>query len=138
MSTTRYPIQKYEKYSPSYSDKSFWNKIKRVANKAGINVIYAALLLYYVLKSPSTSLREKTKIIGVLGYFILPLDMIPDFIPLVGYTDDLAALMWALDTVIKNITPEVEDMAKNQLRRLFKDFDEADIQSLFGNKFSNK
>ena len=62
-------IQKYEKH---YDDNAFWEKLQKFARKAGIKVTYAALLLYYVLKSPTTSGKDRAKIIGALGYFILP------------------------------------------------------------------
>jgi uncharacterized membrane protein YkvA (DUF1232 family) len=112
-----------EDYKTEYSDKKFWQKVGSVAKKAGIKVIYVALLLYYVLKDPNVSTFDKAKVYGALGYFILPIDLIPDFIPVVGYTDDLAALVWATQAVWKNITPEMKTKAKNQLHEWFGDFD---------------
>ena len=83
-----------EKYSGHFSEESLWDKMVRVARKAGMEVIYGVLLLYYVLASKTTSTSDKAKIVGALGYFILPLDLVPDALPLVGYTDDLAAISW--------------------------------------------
>jgi len=111
------------KYQSEYSDKKFWNKVASVAKKAGIKVIYAALLLYYVLEDPKVSTFDKAKIYGALGYFILPIDLIPDFIPVIGYTDDLAALIWAVHSVWTNITPEMKARAQKQLHEWFGDFD---------------
>ena len=87
-----------EKYSSHYNENDLWEKLQKFARKAGIKVTYAALLLYYVLKNPATSTKDRAKIIGSLGYFILPLDLIPDWIPVAGYTDDLAALLDGFDT----------------------------------------
>ena len=70
-----------EKYQGNYSESGFWNKVKKVALKAGAKVIYVALILYYELADPNVSPKEKAIIIGALGYFILPLDLIPDAIP---------------------------------------------------------
>ena len=61
----------------------------------------------------------KLKVLGALGYFILPLDFIPDFILGLGFTDDLAALAWALFTLRKYITPEIERKARERLREWF-------------------
>ena len=92
---------------------------------------YAALLLYYVLKSPDTSSKDRAKILGALGYFILPIDLIPDFIPIAGYTDDLAALVWGVYCVIKGITPDVKAQAAIKLHEWFGDFDDKELDLFF-------
>ena len=120
-------LTKYEKH---YSEESLVDKIAAVAKKAGIKVIYAALLLYYVVKNPMTSKGYRAKILGALGYFILPIDIIPDAIPVAGFTDDLAALTWAIYCVAKNITPEIKAQAKAKLKEWFKDFDEKELGAL--------
>lgn len=102
-----------------YSDSNFWDKVKTVAKKTGEKLIYNALLLYYVLQSPTTSTAHKTLIIGALGYFILPIDLIPDFIPVAGFTDDAAALVAVIKTVSDNITPEIKEQARKKSNEIF-------------------
>jgi uncharacterized membrane protein YkvA (DUF1232 family) len=126
--------QDIEKYSHHYEDNAFWEKLQKFARKAGIKVSYAALLLYYVLKSPTTSGKDRAKIIGALGYFILPIDLIPDFIPVAGYTDDLAALVWGVYCVIKSITPEVKAQAAAKLHEWFGQFDDHELDLFFEKK----
>ena len=116
--------QKIEQYGRHYDDHSLWSKIKSAAAKAGRKVIYNVLLLYYMLTDATIPLRHKRLIIGVLGYFILPIDLVPDFIPIAGYTDDLAALTWGVYCVIKSITPEVKAQAAAKLHEWFGDFDD--------------
>ena len=116
-----------EKYSSYYSESDRWSKIKSVAKKAGVKVIYAALLLYYVLDSPDVSKADKAKIYGALGYFILPIDLIPDVIPVVGYSDDLAALLWALHAVWSNVTPEIKAKAMYKLQEWFGYVEEVEL-----------
>lgn len=123
-------MEELTKYEKHYSDKGLADKIAKVAKQAGIKVVYAALLLYYVLKNPLTPKGDKTKIYGALGYFILPFDVIPDWIPVAGFADDLAALTWALYAVSKNITPEVKAQAKAKLRDWFGAYDETDLDDL--------
>ena len=108
-----------EKYQGNYSESGFWDKVKKVAKKAGAKVIYVALILYYELTDPNVSPKEKAIIIGALGYFILPIDLIPDAIPVLGFTDDLAALMAAYSYVKGHLTPEVRLMARNKLCEWF-------------------
>ncbi len=108
-----------EKYQENYSESGLQRKIKSVARWAGAKVMYAVLLLYYVLQSPTISKTDKGKIYGALGYFILPTDLVVDFLPIVGYSDDLAALMIALHAVATNITPEVKAQAKAKLSKWF-------------------
>ena len=122
------------KYAKHYNENELWDKLQRFAKKAGIKVTYAALLLYYVLKNPATSSKDRAKIIGALGYFILPIDLIPDFIPIAGYTDDLAALTWGIYCVIKSITPEVKANAAAKLHEWFGDFDDHMLDLFFEKK----
>lgn len=111
--------QNIEKYNSHYSESGLWSKIKSVAKKVGSKTIYMVLLLHYVLKSPDVSIKEKTKIYGALGYFILPIDLIPDAIPFVGYSDDITALASILHSVWKNVTPEIKQQAQQKLKDWF-------------------
>ena len=124
----------YDSYQQHYDENDFWEKLRRFARKAGIKVSYAALLLFYVLKSPMTTSKDRAKIIGALCYFILPIDLIPDFIPVAGYTDDLAALVWGVYCVIKSITPEVKAQAAEKLHEWFGDFDDHMLDLFFEKK----
>ncbi|WLR42392.1 YkvA family protein [Bacillus carboniphilus] len=103
-----------QKYAKHFSDSSFWEKIKRFGKKAGVSVVYVALLLYYALQKPTTPLWAKTVIISALGYFIFPLDLLPDLIP-GGYTDDFSGLFGALVTVAIFIDEDCKDKAKEKI-----------------------
>lgn len=118
-------------YQDNYNESSLWNKVKKFAKKAGLKVIYLVLLLYYVLQSETVSMTDKAKIYGALGYFILPVDFIPDAIPVVGFTDDFAALVACVIAVSSNITPEIEQQAKDKLAEWFGNFDEEELEGLY-------
>ena len=94
-------------FSKYYSEKSLWEKIKKFSKAAGTKVIYAVLLLYYAMKDSSVSLKTKLFIAASLGYFILPTDAIFDFTPIIGYSDDLGVLLFALKQISSAITPAV-------------------------------
>lgn len=113
-----------------YSEKGFFEKIVQVAKLAGITVIYAGLLLYYASFNPKIPAKVKAIIIGALGYFIFPLDVISDFIPAVGYVDDLGILVAALVTVAVYIDDEVKQKAKDKLSDWFGEFDESELSEI--------
>jgi uncharacterized membrane protein YkvA (DUF1232 family) len=108
-----------EKYREQYSESSFWEKIKNTALAAGRELIEKALWLFYAIMDSDTPTKAKLIIAGALGYFISPIDLIPDFIPFVGYTDDLAVLVGAIMTVATNIKDIHKEMAANRLKEWF-------------------
>lgn len=121
-------IKDVEKYSGNYSEEGLWNKLAKFAKKAGIKVVNVTLLLYYVLTCDEVEQKDKLLIMGALGYLILPFDLIPDGIPGIGFTDDLAALIYAYKAVKVHVTPEMEEKAKKQLQEWFGEFDDQDIE----------
>lgn len=107
------------KYAGNYSGAKFWNKLAAVAKNLGKKTLWYVLLLYYTLESDEVSLGNKAIIMGALGYLILPIDLIPDVVPVLGLTDDAAAIKLAYDTVKASITPEIERKAKEKLAQWF-------------------
>ena len=106
-------------YEKEFSNDGFWEKVKKYAASAGKEVIEKALWLYYAAQNPETPIWAKTTIYGALGYFILPIDAIPDIVPVVGYSDDLGVLATALATVSMYITDEVKKLAAQKIRDWF-------------------
>lgn len=104
-----------------YSEVSFRDKVTRYARKAGREVIEKALWLHFAARDPKTPVWARTTVYGALAYFILPTDVIPDFLPGAGYTDDLGMLVAAVATVTAYITPEVKAQTTAQLTRWFGD-----------------
>lgn len=121
MRKTDYSKVDTSKYSKDYNETSFWEKVRKFAAKAGGKVIYNALVLYFALQSPNTPAWAKTVILGALGYFIAPIDLIPDITPGVGFVDDAGVIAAALATIAVCITPEIKDQAKKQLKDWFGD-----------------
>jgi uncharacterized membrane protein YkvA (DUF1232 family) len=106
-------------YSGAYSENQFRAKLTNYARAAGQAVVEKALVLFYVLRDPATPARAKAIVIGALGYFIMPLDAIPDLIPGAGFSDDLGALAVALTLVAMHIKPEHLDRARKATLRIF-------------------
>jgi uncharacterized membrane protein YkvA (DUF1232 family) len=110
---------KSAKYRKHYSDTSFWDKLKRYSKSAGMKVVYPALLLQYLMKSEAVPLKAKLILSAALGYFILPIDIIPDFAPLLGFTDDVGVLLLILRQMTVYITPEIRKQAREHVRKWF-------------------
>ena len=110
-----------QKYENRYSEERFWEKVRRFAKVAGKRVVETALQLYFSAQSPQTPARAKSVIYGALAYFILPIDIIPDLLPGVGYTDDLTVLLAAIGIVASHITPKIKREARNKAAAWFSD-----------------
>ena len=104
-------------YQKQYSDSAFW----RVMRKVGAKVAEPALILFYELKDPNVPIKAKAEIVAALGYLICPIDLIPDGIPVVGYSDDLTALLAAVSMTSEYCSPSVKRQAKAKLRDWFGD-----------------
>ena len=120
----------YDKYRRYFDESKLWAKLKKVARKAGVKVVYGALILYYMTRSDKVPMIEKVKIYGTLGYFILPADLIPDPIVALGYTDDLAALAWAIWSLRQYLTDDIKRQAEDKLQEWFGKVDPAEIAGL--------
>ncbi|NCB08998.1 MAG: DUF1232 domain-containing protein [Bacteroidia bacterium] len=117
-------------YSKYYSEKSLWEKIKKFSKAAGAKVVYAVLLLFYVMQDKKVSIKTKLSIAAALGYFIFPFDAIIDLTPMIGYSDDLGVLLFTISQVSSNITPETEQKAKEKIKEWFDEVDEKELQGL--------
>ena len=130
----------YEKY---FSESELWQKIGKFGKSIGATVLYPVFLLFYLLKSEDINMKEKAMIIGTLGYFILPLDLLPDALVGVGYADDVAVLTAAVKALASCITEDIQNESKSQLRKVFGNFDEKALDTVTeiiqgANDFINK
>jgi uncharacterized membrane protein YkvA (DUF1232 family) len=105
--------------SNAYSEDSLRKKLSRHARAAGEEVVERALQFHYALQKPELPTWARARIIGALGYFVLPLDAIPDIVPGAGYVDDLGVLALAFLTVANHIDDDVRAKARTRLRRWF-------------------
>ena len=102
-----------------YSAADFWIKLKLSAKVAGRELVEKSLWLYYAARRPDTPVWAKTAVYTALAYFILPTDAVPDFLPLSGYTDDMAAIAAAVATISNYIDDDVKEKARKKLAHWF-------------------
>lgn len=96
--------------------RGFWPKLKRLARH--IPFAPEALSLWYCAADPETPATAKALVMAALAYFVLPDDLIPDFIPGLGYTDDAAVIAAVLALVGRHVKPKHRDAAQAFLDRL--------------------
>ena len=93
--------------------RQLWRKLQGAA--ASIPFAEELLAAYYCAFDHNTPLPVKTALIGALAYFLLPMDAIPDILPVLGFADDAAVLATAVNMVTSHIRPEHRDAAKFKL-----------------------
>lgn len=104
-------------YGGCYSEYGLWAHIKKYAKKAGYELVRNVLILYYAL--PQASWKDKTIIIGALGYFICPIDAIPDVLGPFGFTDDASVIALAVAKVRLSASSEVIAKAEEKCKEWF-------------------
>lgn len=99
---------------------NLWAAIQKNAAKVGIEATKIMLELFYVLKSPETSMINKSLIVAALGYQLLPEDAMPrDKFGLLGFLDNGITLAFAYNRVKSSVTPEIEQHVRSVLRNWF-------------------
>lgn len=73
---------------------------------------HETIALYFACRDPRTPWYAKTVAALVLAYAFSPIDLIPDFIPVIGYLDDLILVPAGIALTLKLIPPEVMDEAR--------------------------
>ena len=94
----------------------FMSRLKRVAKR--IPFAEDLLTAWFCARDPATPRRVRMTLLAALGYFVLPIDAIPDIMPLLGFTDDAAVLAAAIAAVAGSITAEHRAHAKKILADL--------------------
>gem|GEM_PF-455740 len=114
------------RYSTYYNRSDLFGKIKRVAKKAGVKTVYMVLILYYATFDKQLPIKDRLMVVAALGYFILPLDLLPDTLPL-GFSDDAAAVVFVLRHIWNNLSEKTFEKARRKLHDWFDDVDESQL-----------
>lgn len=87
--------------------------------KVGRNIPFAedVLAAFYCATDAGTERRVKLVLVGAIAYFVMPFDVIPDFLPVIGFTDDAALLAAAIASVAGAIKPEHREKARETLSK---------------------
>ena len=93
--------------------------LKKVLLRAGRAIAKPALEGFELIMDNSTPPQVRISMMGALTYLIVPVDLIPDFIPASGFSDDLVALTAVISLWQHHITPEIKFRAKSKLDKWF-------------------
>ncbi len=96
--------------------RDFWRKLRTVL--AHIPFAEDLLAAYYCAFDRNTPVQVKVTLVAAIAYFVLPFDAIPDFLPVVGFTDDAAVLATAIKLVASHMRPEHREAAREKLQEL--------------------
>lgn len=98
------------------SDERFWKKLKRVL--ARIPFAEDLVAAYYCAADPETPGYVRAVLLGAIAYFVLPIDMVPDILAGLGFTDDASVLAAAVAAVGRHLQPQHRALAQQALERL--------------------
>lgn len=97
-----------------------------------------ARLVWGLARDPRVPTPQKLILVGIIGYLLMPIDLIPDFLPVLGQLDDVAVVLLGLDLFIKAAPPDVVDAHLARIAKgrddLSKDMDQ--IQGVLGERFN--
>ena len=97
-------------------ERSFWDKMRKYIRR--VPFVEEAVAGYYCAIDPATPLQVKAVLFGALAYFVLPIDIVPDIMPWLGFTDDAAVLYAAIRTVAPHIKNSHRAQARTAIDRM--------------------
>ena len=95
------------------------NIIIKVLIRAGRTIAKPALEVLEMALDPFTPAQVRVSLMAALAYLIMPFDLFPDFMPVVGFSDDFVALTAVLSIWSKYMTPSIRSRAERKLNKLF-------------------
>ncbi|WP_075998189.1 DUF1232 domain-containing protein [Salaquimonas pukyongi] len=94
----------------------FWKTLAKAAGK--VPFVEELVAAYYCAFDPKTPNKVRAILLAALAYFVLPLDAIPDFLAIFGFSDDVAVLGAVLAMLQGHIHQEHRDLAREKLAQL--------------------
>jgi uncharacterized membrane protein YkvA (DUF1232 family) len=91
----------------------------RLLRRAGRTIARPALECFEMLLDGGTPHQARLTVLAALTYLLLPLDLIPDFIPAAGFSDDLVAITALLGLCTRHLTPAIKQRAQSRLDQWF-------------------
>ncbi len=104
----------YEKY---YDENNFLTKLRKLVFRLGEEVVIHVLMLWFLLLSGKVPIKTRLLIMAALGYLVMPADLVSDFIPVLGFTDDIAFLTYAFNQTSRYMDESIRKKAIEKLQK---------------------
>ncbi len=115
---------------PTSKIPSILRSMRKKTKQISAPLLYAALLMYYAMIRNDTPKWAKRIILGGFVYLFTPIDAVPDIAPIIGYTDDLGVMFYALVLVAAYIDPQVRSSAMRTLQSWIGDVDDLALKKV--------
>jgi len=106
---------RFEKYAKYYNDSDLWKKLNTMPRSTVIMILEKVLLLRELLFDKETSPWIKAVLVGALGYVVFPFDLYFDFLPIVGFLDDITVVGLVLGNLENLVTDDIKKRVKERL-----------------------
>ncbi len=113
-------------YAKQYSESDLFKKLKKASGSLGSQLLYYVLMLYFLIADKTIPIKVRLAFVAALGYFILPADLVADFLPVIGYTDDMALLTFVIGNATNYITPGIKEKAETMRAAIIGDSEVAE------------
>lgn len=106
------PLRSVEEVEATVVDETL---LARLLRRAGRTIARPAIECFEMLIDGGTPHQARLTVLAALTYLVLPLDLIPDFIPAAGFSDDLVAITALLGLCTRHLTPDIRERAQRRL-----------------------
>ncbi len=103
----------YEKY---YEENNFLTKLKKLIFKLSKEMVVRVIMLWLLLVSGKVPIKTRLLILAALGYLVMPADLVSDFIPALGFTDDVAFLTYTFNQTTRYMDDSIRKEAEKKLQ----------------------
>lgn len=114
-------------YINKFFENCFWNKFWDYVCQVGLKIVYFVLFFFYVYCCKDMFYWVKNIVFGILGYFFLFIDVVFDFMFIIGYIDDIGVFVFGFVIIVVYVNQEVKEKVKGQFYCWFGVYDEDEL-----------
>ena len=102
---------------------ALWNGIFDWCRKVGRTAARPVLLLWYVMRSPTTPRKDKLAIFVSLAFLVFPIDILDaKRLPVIGWLDEIVSIAVMIQKMTKYITPQMQYRVDELLDKWFSEY----------------